>query len=95
MLVKFDTITQTQTVSFNGQTESIPITCGVATCPKCGATLASQQGVLGETLHKIMIGQNHDNTFYCIGCGEKLQVGAMIDLEAHIEVVGDENGGDK
>lgn len=78
--------TETNEVAYNMQgpdgkitthKENIPIAVGV--CPKCGAILFNQQGIIGETLHKIAYKQMGDSAAYCGNCGENYCVGPIID----------------
>lgn len=70
--------------------EQIPVATGL--CPKCGAALFGQEGMIGETLHKIAY-QHMEDTAYCQNCGENYCVGPIIDAQYEVineEVVEDE-----
>ena len=62
--------------------EDIPIAVGA--CPKCGAILFSQEGMIGETLHKIASKQMGNTAAYCHNCGENYCVGPVLDAQYEI-----------
>jgi len=66
--------------------DNVPVAVGV--CPQCGAILFSQQGIYGETLHRIAQEQMGNSLAYCHVCGENYAVGPII--EAKYEVITDE-----
>ena len=78
--------TETREVAYNMQgpdgkvtTHTEPIVTAIGACPKCGAILFSQQGMIGETLHKIAHQQMGNSSAYCQNCGENYCVGPIID----------------
>ena len=71
--------------------EQIPVATGL--CPKCGAILFGQEGMIGETLHKIALQQMENTAAHCHNCGENYCVGPIIDAQYEVineEVVEDE-----
>lgn len=62
-------------------------------CPKCNADVLAQQGLCGGRLQQVMNQQQRDKDFlmFCPRCGEKLTLGAVIDVtDAKIEIVEEE-----
>lgn len=65
--------------SVQTHTENIPIAIGA--CPKCGAILFSQEGMVAGTLHKIAAQQMGNSAAYCHNCGENYCVGPIINAQ--------------
>ena len=73
------------------QTQKQEFKVAVGKCPSCGAILIQQEGMIGETLHRMMLEQNKDGKFLrCPSCGENCCIGAILDVKPTVINVADE-----